>query len=156
MCTHCSYLFWMTLIQANIDATTSGVWTSSRIGGKVANESDGPTNSTLNKRPVKQIVIPQDVIRVPNSQWSTRKRIGQFFAEWSPWTSCDSQCRQRRERFCKVLRKCADTKHVEERQCSSNYMWVQTCDGLGVYLISNCGHQPVSHQQPQTRLEKQL
>lgn len=90
---------WMTLIQASIAATPA----------------DGSGGSAI-----QQIVPNKETKRIPIGQWSSRKRSGQlsYFKEWSPWGSCDADCRQRRERVCRVLRKCADSKYVEERRCS--------------------------------------
>lgn len=122
----------MTLIQANIDATASAVWPRRQGTAETAaaDDADGGlgevvvarNNSAVDssRRPMKQIIIAKEALRIPLSTGS-RKRAGHFFAEWSPWSSCDDgQCRQQRERVCRVPRKCADKKLVEERRCSSS------------------------------------
>lgn len=123
----------MTLIQANIDATASAVWPRRQGTAETAaaNDADGGlgeevarNNSAVDssRHPMKQIIIAKEALSIPLSTGS-RKRSGHFFAEWSPWSSCDDgQCRQQRERVCRVPRKCADKKLVEERRCSSNNM----------------------------------
>ncbi|XP_059615747.1 plasminogen-like [Phlebotomus argentipes] len=51
-------------------------------------------------------------------RWSHRRRLGGAdFSPWSTWSHCDIHCRQKRERFCTVRRKCRDTRHFEERRC---------------------------------------
>ncbi|KAH8240235.1 hypothetical protein KR032_012359 [Drosophila birchii] len=60
-------------------------------------------------------------MRMPQHQrWSGRRRSishHQPFSRWSQWTTCDADCIRRRERFCKVKRKCGHTKHVEQSKC---------------------------------------
>ncbi|XP_017071315.1 uncharacterized protein LOC108107983 [Drosophila eugracilis] len=60
-------------------------------------------------------------LRMPHQQrWSGRRRSlnhHQPFSRWSPWSPCDEECVKRRERFCKVKRKCGHTKHVEQSKC---------------------------------------
>ncbi|XP_017043372.1 uncharacterized protein LOC108089546 [Drosophila ficusphila] len=60
-------------------------------------------------------------LRMPHHhRWSGRRRSlnhQQPFSRWSPWSSCDEECVKRRERFCKVKRKCGHTKHVEQSKC---------------------------------------
>ncbi|KAH8380358.1 hypothetical protein KR009_010168 [Drosophila setifemur] len=60
-------------------------------------------------------------LRMPHHQrWSGRRRSmnhHQPFSRWSQWTPCDGDCIRRRERICKVKRKCGHTKHVEQRKC---------------------------------------
>lgn len=46
-----------------------------------------------------------------------RQRRQQQFTSWSVWSECGIDCVQRRERYCKVKRKCGHTKHIEERKC---------------------------------------
>lgn len=61
-------------------------------------------------------------LRMPHPQrWSGRRRSlnqHQPFSRWSQWSPCDEECVRRRERFCKVKRKCGHTKHVEQSKCS--------------------------------------
>ncbi|KAH8301080.1 hypothetical protein KR018_000522 [Drosophila ironensis] len=60
-------------------------------------------------------------LRMPQHQrWSGRRRSihhHQPFSRWSQWSACDGECVRRRERFCKVKRKCGHTKHVEQSKC---------------------------------------
>ncbi|KAH8338310.1 hypothetical protein KR067_007040 [Drosophila pandora] len=60
-------------------------------------------------------------LRMPHHQrWSGRRRSishHQPFSRWSQWSACDGECVRRRERFCKVKRKCGHTKHVEQSKC---------------------------------------
>ncbi|KAL9910555.1 uncharacterized protein ACN427_005164 isoform 2-T13 [Glossina fuscipes fuscipes] len=46
-----------------------------------------------------------------------RQRRQQQFTSWSVWSECGMDCVQRRERYCKIKRKCGHTKHIEERKC---------------------------------------
>lgn len=116
----------MTLVQANI--TTAAAAAKSGLLWLLRVPLDAPDNveavlekedeemGSKNNWNSKQ----QDVRtwRIAKS-WSPKKRMGQVYSEWTPWTSCDEECRQRRERFCVVPRKCSETKHlVEERRCS--------------------------------------
>ncbi|XP_055372000.1 uncharacterized protein LOC129605984 [Condylostylus longicornis] len=55
--------------------------------------------------------------RHPN-RWSGRHKTGPLFTPWTAWGICDSSCKKRRERYCKVKRKCGYTKHIEEQLCS--------------------------------------
>ncbi|XP_043646666.1 uncharacterized protein LOC122615685 [Drosophila teissieri] len=62
-------------------------------------------------------------MRLPHPQrWSGRRRSlhhhHQPFSRWSQWSPCDEECVRRRERYCKVKRKCGHTKHVEQSKCS--------------------------------------
>lgn len=50
-------------------------------------------------------------------RWSHRRRLGAIFSPWSGWSHCDYQCQQRRERHCRVRKKCGHSKHIEERRC---------------------------------------
>lgn len=45
---------------------------------------------------------------------SHRKRP---FSPWTAWSICDSYCKQKRERYCNIRRRCGQMKHVEERSC---------------------------------------
>ncbi|XP_061392951.1 uncharacterized protein LOC133328397, partial [Musca vetustissima] len=64
----------------------------------------------------------------PYHRWTPRRRPSRhhhrhhhdqqyFFGQWSPWSSCSPDCMKRRERHCKIKRKCGHTKHIEERKC---------------------------------------
>ncbi|XP_055842942.1 uncharacterized protein LOC129909848 isoform X1 [Episyrphus balteatus] len=60
-----------------------------------------------------------DVKRVHKhrNRWRSRKRSESYFSAWTPWSKCDNSCYKRRERYCKMKRKCGYTKHVEENRC---------------------------------------
>uniref|UniRef100_A0A1B0GK59 Putative trypsin-like serine protease n=1 Tax=Lutzomyia longipalpis TaxID=7200 RepID=A0A1B0GK59_LUTLO len=76
---------------------------------------DDPTNNQNDLRD-----LHREGVRLPglSRRWSHRRRLGGGdFSPWSTWSQCDKYCRQKRERFCIVRRKCRDTRHYEERQC---------------------------------------
>ncbi|GAB0093216.1 Peptidase S1 domain-containing protein [Sergentomyia squamirostris] len=57
-------------------------------------------------------------------RWSHRRRLGgRDFSSWTPWSSCDKHCRQKRERVCRLHRKCRDTRHLQERRCHHCSPW---------------------------------
>lgn len=54
-------------------------------------------------------------------RWSHRRRFGgSTFSPWTGWTACDYFCKQQRERYCLIRKKCDDIRHVEERRCPSH------------------------------------
>ncbi|XP_073836559.1 uncharacterized protein [Musca autumnalis] len=66
--------------------------------------------------------------RHPYHRWTPRRRPSHhhhqhhqhqhyYFGQWSPWSSCSPDCMKRRERYCRIKRKCGHTKHIEERKC---------------------------------------
>lgn len=58
------------------------------------------------------------VVGRSSRRWSHRRRLGTIFSPWTTWSHCNVLCKQKRERFCIVKRKCGDMKHIEERHCS--------------------------------------
>lgn len=87
--------------------------------------SDGiyePNSSTLipfeessNRREFVEVRRIQDPkIFGRSRRWSPRKRA---FSAWTTWSICDSYCKQKRERYCKVRVKCGRMKQIEERSC---------------------------------------
>lgn len=47
-------------------------------------------------------------------RWSPRRKP---FTAWTAWSICDSYCKQKRERYCKLRGKCGRMKQIEERGC---------------------------------------
>lgn len=117
----------MTLVQANIttaaaEAEKSGLMWPIRVPldaphnvEAVREDEEAEMSSNINWNSKQPDVRTWRIAK----SWSPKKRLGNVYSEWTSWTSCDEDCRQRRERFCNMPRKCSDTKHVvEERRCS--------------------------------------
>ncbi|XP_058982368.1 uncharacterized protein LOC131804075 [Musca domestica] len=99
--------------------------------------------------------------RHPYHRWTPRRRPSRhhhhhephyFFGQWSPWSSCSPDCMKRRERHCKIKRKCGHSKHIEERQCRRCHPAATDASKWSTSTSSSLpphGVQPIQQQQQQ-------
>ncbi|XP_059220892.1 uncharacterized protein LOC106094434 [Stomoxys calcitrans] len=100
----------------------------------------------------------------PHHSWVSRRPPHQHqghnhFGRWSPWSSCSPDCMRRRERYCKVKRKCGHTKHIEERKCrrchpvTDDSKWSTSTTSNS--LAPHGAHTPQQPQQQQQQQQQQ-
>lgn len=89
----------------------------SRLKGPLAHDGDIQALHRSHNHGYRQTRNIGARISGRSRRFSHRRNIGNVFTPWTAWNSCDSNCKQRRERYCKVRRKCGQMKHLEERSC---------------------------------------
>lgn len=78
-----------------------------------------PFDDNSNRREFVEVRrIQEPLIFSRSRRWSPRRKP---FTAWTAWSACDSYCKQKRERYCRLPGKCGRMKQMEERGCSEAY-----------------------------------